>query len=195
MVFCGLLFGRSSDHSLCVVGHTTVVVNYWYLQPCNKIMRQGPACRGYFFQIMRGLYTLSLTCGTTSTNSQHPLYTESADLLICHSFTHRRRGRPCKATASSSGAVRVRCLAEGQLDTQLGGCGDLTSNLPVISHPTCTSSTSWATVAPICLLLFILNLIPTLMWNISQRTSACKRDATAKQDWPLLIFLSLSWPI
>ena len=27
-----------------------------------------------------------------------------------HTFTHRRRGQPCKATASSSGPVRVRCL-------------------------------------------------------------------------------------
>ena len=27
-----------------------------------------------------------------------------------HAFTHRRRCQPCKATASSSGPVRVRCL-------------------------------------------------------------------------------------
>ena len=32
--------------------------------------------------------------------------------------------------------VTVRCLAQGHLDTQLGGAGDRTSNLPVNSQPT-----------------------------------------------------------
>ena len=40
--------------------------------------------------------------------------------------------KPCKATASSS-AVRVRFLAQGHHDAQLGGAGDRTSNLPVTS--------------------------------------------------------------
>ena len=40
-----------------------------------------------------------------------------------HGFTKRRRCQPCKATARSPGAVRVRCLAQGHLDTQLGGAG------------------------------------------------------------------------
>ena len=35
-----------------------------------------------------------------------------------HTFTHRRRSQSCKATASTSGAVRVMCLAQGQLDTR-----------------------------------------------------------------------------
>ena len=49
-----------------------------------------------------------------------------------HTFTHRRRGRqPCK----TSGALRVRCLAQGHVDIQLGGAGDRTSNLPVTSQP------------------------------------------------------------
>ena len=53
-----------------------------------------------------------------------------------HTFTHRRRCQPCKTTASSSGAVRVRCLAQGHLDTHtLGGAGYQTSNLPVKSQP------------------------------------------------------------
>ena len=43
--------------------------------------------------------------------------------------------QPCKVTASSSGAVRVRRLAQGHLDSQLGGAGDQTSNLPVTSQP------------------------------------------------------------
>ena len=41
-----------------------------------------------------------------------------------HTFTHRWRGQLCRATASSSGAVRVRCLAQGHLNTR-------TSNLLV----------------------------------------------------------------
>ena len=55
-----------------------------------------------------------------------------------HTFTHRRRRQPCKAIASWSGAVRVRCLAQGHLDTQqqeLTGVGDQTSILPVTSQP------------------------------------------------------------
>ena len=51
-----------------------------------------------------------------------------------HTFTHPRWCQPCKATASSPGAVRVRCLAEGHLDTRLGGAGDRNSNLPVTSQ-------------------------------------------------------------
>jgi hypothetical protein len=37
--------------------------------------------------------------------------------------------QPCKATASLSGAVK--CLAQGHIDTQLGGAGGWTSNLSV----------------------------------------------------------------
>ena len=35
-----------------------------------------------------------------------------------HTFTHRRRRQPCKVTVSSSGAVRVRCLAQRHPDTR-----------------------------------------------------------------------------
>jgi hypothetical protein len=58
-------------------------------------------------------------------------------LTFTHSCTHshRRRCQPCEATASLSRAVRVRCLAQGHLDTQLGGAGDQTSNLLVTSQP------------------------------------------------------------
>jgi hypothetical protein len=38
-----------------------------------------------------------------------------------HTFTHRRRCQPCKATASSSGPVRVRCLVSEI--PQLSGLG------------------------------------------------------------------------
>jgi hypothetical protein len=50
---------------------------------------------------------------------------------LIHTLTHRRQSRPRKATASSSGAVRVKCLAQGHVNTQLGGAGDRTSNLSV----------------------------------------------------------------
>ena len=46
-----------------------------------------------------------------------------------HTFTHRRRSQPHRATTSSSAAVRVRCLAQAHLDNQLGGAADRTSNL------------------------------------------------------------------
>ena len=43
-----------------------------------------------------------------------PVATQSAlqhCLRITHSYTYSRRWQPCKAAASSSGAVRLRCLA------------------------------------------------------------------------------------
>ena len=52
-------------------------------------------------------------------------------LTAVHPFTHRGRSQPRKAAASSSGALRVRCHAQGHLDTQLGGPRDRTSHLPV----------------------------------------------------------------
>uniref|UniRef100_A0A8C5CHJ4 non-specific serine/threonine protein kinase n=1 Tax=Gadus morhua TaxID=8049 RepID=A0A8C5CHJ4_GADMO len=38
---------------------------------------------------------------------------------LIHTLTHRRQSPPCKATASSSGAVRVKCLAQGHINTSL----------------------------------------------------------------------------
>ena len=49
-----------------------------------------------------------------------------------HTFTHRRRCQPCKATASSLRAVRVRCVAQGPVDTR---AGDRTIKLPVTRRP------------------------------------------------------------
>ena len=48
---------------------------------------------------------------------------------LIHTLTHRQQSQPCKATASSS--VRVNCLAQGRINTQLGGDGDRTSSLSV----------------------------------------------------------------
>ena len=47
-----------------------------------------------------------------------------------HPFMHTDGG-VSKAPASCSRAVMVRCLSQGHLDTQPGGAGDQTSNLPV----------------------------------------------------------------
>uniref|UniRef100_A0A8C5A1M9 Uncharacterized protein n=1 Tax=Gadus morhua TaxID=8049 RepID=A0A8C5A1M9_GADMO len=41
-------------------------------------------------------------------------------LWFIHTFTHRRRNQPCKVTARLSGAVRVRFLAHGHLNTKPG---------------------------------------------------------------------------
>ena len=48
---------------------------------------------------------------------------------LIHKLTHRRQSQPCKVTGSSSGAVRIRCHAQGHINTELGGAGDRTSNL------------------------------------------------------------------
>ena len=71
-------------------------------------------------------------CSAFLTSGHSKLFTILPDI---HPFTHRRWSQPWKATASSSGAVRVRRLAQEQLDTQIGGDGDQTSNLPFTSKP------------------------------------------------------------
>jgi hypothetical protein len=50
---------------------------------------------------------------------------------LIHTLTHQRQSQQCKATASSSGAGRIKCLAQAHINTQLGGAGDRTSNLSV----------------------------------------------------------------
>ena len=51
---------------------------------------------------------------------------------LADAFTHSHTaGGVNQATANLSGAVRVRCLAQGHLDTQLGGAGDPTSKFLV----------------------------------------------------------------
>ena len=74
-----------------------------------------------------------------------PLHLHWADAIIqsdfqpfMNTFTHRWRSPPCTEKASSSEAVRVRCLALGHLDhdTQLGGAGGWTSNLSVTDQST-----------------------------------------------------------
>ena len=51
-----------------------------------------------------------------------------------HTFPLRRWSQPPRATASWSGAVRGRRLAQGHLDP-LGGAGDRTRDLQVTSQP------------------------------------------------------------
>ena len=55
-------------------------------------------------------------------------------LTLTHLCTHRWWCQPRKVTASSSGAVKVRCLAQGHIDNQLGGTRG-SRNLPVIALP------------------------------------------------------------
>ena len=83
------------------------------------------------FFTLNGLYSLSAFL--TSGHSKRLTILPHIHPFI-HTFTHRPRSQPRKATASSSGAVKVRCLAQGHLDTlALGRAGDRTSNLPVTS--------------------------------------------------------------
>ena len=70
-----------------------------------------------------------------------PFATQSTLLLphihpFSHKFTQRRRSQPRKDTASSLVAVRVRCLAQGHLNTVGRAGGDQTFKLPVTSQPT-----------------------------------------------------------
>ena len=61
-------------------------------------------------------------CFLTSGHSKH--FSISPNIHPCvRTFTHRRRCQPYKATASLSGSVRVRRLAQGHTDTPLGGLG------------------------------------------------------------------------
>jgi len=60
-----------------------------------------------------------------------------------HPFVHRRRCQPCKVTTNTSGPVRVGwCLAQGHLDTWLGGARG--SNQQPLCCQTIALS-SWAT--------------------------------------------------
>ena len=55
--------------------------------------------------------------------------------IASHSLIHT----PTAVSTTKGGdqvVVRGRCLAQEDLDTQLGGAGDRTSNLPVPIHPT-----------------------------------------------------------
>ena len=63
-------------------------------------------------------------------------------LPFMHIFTQQVRCQTCKVTASSLEEVSVRRLAQGHLNTQLGGAGDRTSNLPVTSQPSLTPKVS-----------------------------------------------------
>ena len=63
---------------------------------------------------------------------------------LMHASTHRRQCQPCKATASSSGAVRVRCAAQRHLDTARMRQGS--NKQPFDYQP--THSTSFATCRP-----------------------------------------------
>ena len=83
--------------------------------------------------MVNGLYLFSAVL--TSSHSKRFTIRHNIHPFM-HTFTHRRRCHPRRAIASSSGAVRARRLAQGHLETQLGGDGDRTSNLPVTSQPT-----------------------------------------------------------
>ena len=64
---------------------------------------------------------------------------------VIHTFTHRRRCQPCKAPAGSWGAVRVRCLAHGHLNTQARRSRG--SNQQTYGYQQ-TRSTTWPTCPP-----------------------------------------------
>ena len=66
---------------------------------------------------------VSSSCSMSSTvfwlhlHLRHLAFITSDLHWLIHTFTHRQRSQPCKATASTSGAVRLRRLTQGHLDT------------------------------------------------------------------------------
>ena len=57
-------------------------------------------------------------------------FTNTFTTTFMHTFTHQQRCQPCRATASWSGAVRVRVSCSGTLTL-----GNRTSNFRVTSQP------------------------------------------------------------
>ena len=84
-------------------------------------------CYDHKGNMVNGLYLTSCTSKRfTIFSNIHP---------FMHPFTHRLRCRPCKATDSTSGAVRMRCLAQGHLDTRTGNLSGNQPTFPVTSQP------------------------------------------------------------
>ena len=109
---------------------------------------EGPPRRHHQHQLpaarLRYYITYLLPPSGHSLHSGHSARTFiQRDLPFNPTFTHRRRSQPRRATASSSGAVRGRCLPQGHLDTQIGGAGDRTSNRPVTSQTALPPELCW----------------------------------------------------
>ena len=95
--------------------------------PCRHTTTHSKHQHGCLFFFLPHLYRAFLTTGLSK------CFTLLRDIhTFMHTFTHRMRSQQCRATAP--GAVSVRCLAKGYLDT-LGEAGDRTSNLLVTSRP------------------------------------------------------------
>ena len=93
----------------------------------SQVSPSGVGCRRWTEWRMDCVYTALFS----------PVATQSA-FQFCHSCTHSHTNGSVnharRQPASSSGAVRVRCLAQGYLGT-LEGARDRTSNLSATSQP------------------------------------------------------------
>ena len=108
--------------------HSFSAMFFFLLNDALKANRKSVVFKMHYVNGLH-LYSAFLTSG----HSKHFTILPNIHPFI-HTFTHRRRSQPRKTTASSSGAVRVRCLAQGHLDTRLREVEDRTSNLPVTSQ-------------------------------------------------------------
>ena len=93
---------------------------------------------------VRAVWDMPVLNGKHCTSHQWPLRAlyNTASHSAFHSHIHppRRQTQPRRATASSSGAVGARCLAQGHLGcTPLGGAGNCTGKFPVTSSSGSTS--------------------------------------------------------
>ena len=121
--------------SRCCTSHRLVVATYLIMFSNVELhyicSGGGVYCSHLMSKVDPSTYSIRLHLGYFS-----DAFIQSNLQRFIHTFTHRRRSQPRKALASSSGAVRVRSLARGHFDTQLGGAGNCTRNLPVTTEPT-----------------------------------------------------------
>ena len=100
------------------------------------LFRSVGVTRGRFHKL---ILTTAFYCGRSTARVCIYILWHLADAFIqsdlqqfIHRVSYRRQSQPHRATASSSGAVRVKFLSQADLDKKLGG---QTSNLPVTSQP------------------------------------------------------------
>ena len=100
-----------------------VSIDVWSFVPCNHFhqSQRVPILIGRWTASTQRFSNQWPLKALNNTASHSPVHPHIHPFIL--TFTHWRRSQPRRATASWSGAVRVRRLAQGHLDTQLGGAG------------------------------------------------------------------------
>ena len=84
---------------------------------------------------------------------------------LIHALTHRRQSQTCKGTASSSGAVRVKCLAQGRVRTN---CSKKQTDSQTSSdrQPGCLSGTLSSTPTAGSLARWLAGSLAQPVWTV-----------------------------